>query len=171
MPYLPWLVQVRVTPHQVYCALDVSKHLNLLYLVWKKRHAIIFYFLSLHNPQTHIPSKNMLPLQVKSSCSYSEALTWSLHMELTLLRLLLPMPTGGPIGGSEPGAPEPPAMDTVILMLLYTPCWPKLCELAWPVWLYRLTKQKQRTLHNIARKHGNLLFIMLFTAIITSLEV
>lgn len=28
----PWLVKVGVTAHQVYCALDISEHLNLLYL-------------------------------------------------------------------------------------------------------------------------------------------
>lgn len=43
---------------------------------------------------------------------------WSLHTEATLLRLLLLMPTGCPMGGNELTPPEPPAMETVMLMLL-----------------------------------------------------
>lgn len=114
---------------------------------------ITLAFLSFLKPHPHIPSENTFPVQVNTaeyklnlpSCSYRGVLTWSLHIELTLPRLLLPMATGGPIGGSEPAAPEPPAMETVMLMLLYTPCWPKFCELVWPVWLYKLPKGKTNT--------------------------
>lgn len=66
----------------------------------------------------------------------------SLHTGPTLLRLLLLMPTVCPIGGSEPTPPEPPAMDTVMLMLLYTPCWPKAGAAPCPDWLNRLWREK-----------------------------
>ena len=60
---------------------------------------------------------------------------WSLHMGLTLLLL---MPTGCPIGGRAPTLPDPPAIETVMLMLLYTPCWPKACTAPCPGWLNKL---------------------------------
>ncbi len=62
---------------------------------------------------------------------------------MTLPRLLLPMPTDGPIGGRVLTAPDPPAIDTVMLMLLYTLWCPKLWETGWPAWLYILTQNKK----------------------------
>lgn len=66
---------------------------------------------------------------------------WSLHTEPTLLRLLLLMAMGCPIEGMEATPPEPPAIDTVMLMLLYTSCWPKVCPALWPDWLNRLNQE------------------------------
>lgn len=43
---------------------------------------------------------------------------WSLHTGPMLLRLLLLIPTCCPMGGKEATPPEPPAMETVMLMLL-----------------------------------------------------
>ena len=54
------------------------------------------------------------------------------------LTLLLLMPTGCPMGARGPTVPDPPAIETVMLMLLYTPCWPKACTAPCPGWLNKL---------------------------------
>lgn len=97
------LVQVGVTADEVHCALDVGKHLNLLHLTETEADV----------------SEDKLLAGVSAPEEESESLTcWSVHTEPTLLRLLLLKPTGCPMGGKEPTPPEPPAMDTVMLMLL-----------------------------------------------------
>lgn len=103
------LVNVRVTPDQVHCALDICKHLHLLHLSMRKQK----FNLILIRPHAGA-------WWDKKAASYgSKAPTcWSLHTEPTLLRLLLLMATGCPIGGNELTPLEPPAMETVMLMLL-----------------------------------------------------
>lgn len=60
-----------------------------------------------------------MKLSQLSKLAGSKSLTcWSLHTEPTLLRLLLLMPTDCPMGGNELTPLEPPAMETVMLMLL-----------------------------------------------------
>ena len=39
-PHRTWLLEIGVTPYQVYCALNISKHLNLLYLEENKYHHV-----------------------------------------------------------------------------------------------------------------------------------
>lgn len=102
------LVDVRVAPDQVHCALDICKHLHLL---------------AEKNQKKQINHYTLLAVRNKCGCELSKRQSksptcWSLHTELTLLRLLLLMATGCPIGGNELTPLEPPAMETVMLMLL-----------------------------------------------------